>query len=125
MQYDASTPAEYLDMLEPDWRKDKLLEIRALVHKHAPDLKEGIAYKMLGFSDGKGGGFVLNAQKASVNFYVGNISKVDPDGSLLKGFDMGKGCIRFKKSVVVANTRFEEFLIKASTMLREGKDIGC
>src|SRR5689334_8004239 len=34
MQYDAKTPTEYLKMLEPDWRKDKLMEIRKLIRKH-------------------------------------------------------------------------------------------
>ncbi len=40
MQYDAKTPTEYLKLLEPDWRKDKLVEIRKLVKKHGPELKE-------------------------------------------------------------------------------------
>jgi uncharacterized protein YdhG (YjbR/CyaY superfamily) len=47
MQYDASTPTEYLQLLEPDWRKDKLLEIRTLIKKHGPELKEGIRYGAL------------------------------------------------------------------------------
>jgi uncharacterized protein YdhG (YjbR/CyaY superfamily) len=125
VQYDAKTPSEYLNMLDTDWRKAKLLEIRKLIKKHGPELKEGINYGMLGDAHRNGGGFALNAQKNSVNFYVGTARKIDPDGALLAGLDVGKGCIRFKKTTAVADTRFEEFIKKAVTMLRNGADCGC
>jgi uncharacterized protein YdhG (YjbR/CyaY superfamily) len=125
MQYDAKTPAEYLKMLEQDWRKDKLLELRNLLKKHGPELKEGIKYGALAYAHDSGGGFALNAQKSSVNFYVGTARKVDPDGVLLAGLDVGKGCIRFKKTKAVADTRIEEFIVKAMSMLRNGEDFGC
>jgi len=125
MQYDAKTPAEYLKMLDPDWRKDKLMEIRKLIKKHGPELQEGIKWGVLTFSYNQGRGFALNAQKNSVNFYVGTAKKVDPDGVLLVGLDVGKGCIRFKKTKAIADTRIEEFILKAVTMLRKGEDFGC
>jgi len=125
VQYDAKSPSEYLGMLEPDWRRDKLLELRALLKKYAPQLGEGVKYGMLAFTDDKGRGFALNAQKHSVNLYVGAAKKVDPDGALLAGLDVGKGCIRFKKSTAVADTRIEAFIRKAADMLRKGEDVGC
>jgi uncharacterized protein YdhG (YjbR/CyaY superfamily) len=125
MQYDAKTPTEYLKLIEQDWRKDKLVELRNLIKKHGPDLEEGMKYGMLSYKGSKGGGFALNAQKNSVNFYVGTATKVDPDGTLLVGLDIGKGCIRFKKTTVVAKTRIEEFIKKAAGMLSKGEDIGC
>ena len=125
MQYDAETPAEYLKEIEADWRKEKLLELRKIIKKHCPDLKEGIKYGMLSFRSAKGGGFALNAQKNSVNFYVGTAAKVDPEGVLLAGLDVGKGCIRFKKTTVVSKTRIEDFIKKAIDMLRNGEDLGC
>lgn len=125
MQYDAKTPTEYLKMLEPDWRKDKLMEIRKLIKKHGPELKEGIKWGVLTFSYQEGRGFGLNAQKNSVNLYVGTAKKVDTDGALLAGLDVGKGCIRFKKTKAVADTRIEEFIVKAVTMLRKGEDFSC
>ncbi len=112
MQYDAKTPADYLKMLEPDWRKDKLLELRALIQKHGAELEEGIKYGVLVYKYHQGSGFGLNAQKNSVNFYVGTASKIDPDGTLLAGLSVGKGCIRFKKTTVVAQTRIEDFIKK-------------
>lgn len=38
------------------------------------------------------------------------------------GLDVGKGCIRFKKSKAVADTRIEEFIEKAMSMLRNGEE---
>jgi uncharacterized protein YdhG (YjbR/CyaY superfamily) len=125
MQYDVKTPAEYLKVLESDWRKDKVLELRKLIKKHGPELKEGIKYGLLVYRDGDGGPFGLNAQKNSVNLYVGTAKKVDPDGVLLKGLDVGKGCIRFKKTKVISETRIEEFIKRAMDMWRRGEDFGC
>ena len=125
MQYDAKTPDEYFDLLEADWRKEKLLEIRALIRKHGPELEESIKYGALMFGGARGGAFGLNAQKSSVNLYVGTTSKVDPDGALLAGLNVGKGCIRFSKTKAVSATRIEEFIAKALGMWRRGEDFGC
>ncbi len=125
MLYDAKTPDEYLEQLEMDWRKDKLLELRAIIQKVAPDLEEGINYKMLSYSDQRGAAFHLNAQKGYVSFYVGDASKVDLSGELLKGLDVGKGCIRFKKSVNISETPFHKFVERAAKKWAEGEDIDC
>lgn len=125
MQYDVTTPEAYLKVLEADWRRETLLRLRALIQAKAPELVEGIAYKMLAYSDDSGLVFGLNAQKHYVSLYVGNASTIDPDGSLLAGLDRGKGCIRFKKSVPVESTRIEAFIERAVTLSRSGSDIGC
>lgn len=125
MQYDVSTPDEYLSILEQDWRRDTLLSLRELIQRNAPELKEAIKYKMLSYEDDRGPVFALNAQKGYVSFYVGNAEKVDPAGELLGGLDCGKGCIRFKKSVKVTETRIDEFISRAAALRREGGDIEC
>ena len=125
MQYDVSTPDEYLAVLEPDWRRDTLVSLRALVQKHAPELTESIRYKMLSYDDARGGVFALNAQKGYVSFYVGNAEKVDPTRELLGGLDCGKGCIRFTKSVKVADTGIDAFIARAAEMRRSGGDVDC
>lgn len=125
MQYDVQTPEEYMQALDHDWRRDTLEELRALIHQHGPDLVEDIAYKMLRYSDAEEGIFGLNAQKHYVSLYVGDIKKIDPDGSLLKGLNMGKGCIRFSKTKVVSETGIEEFITRTIDMSRKGKDIDC
>jgi hypothetical protein len=56
---------------------------------------------------------------------VGDIGKVDPGGNLLRGINVGKGCIRFTKSMSIAATRMEEFIERAIHMRKHGQDIGC
>lgn len=123
--YAAETPAQYLDMLDDDWRRDTVLQLRALIHAAAPDWNECIVYKMLGYRSGDDLVMCLNAQKQYVSLYVGNAESVDPDGTLLAGLDRGKGCIRFKRHVAVADTRIGVFIEHAARLHRDGVDIGC
>lgn len=123
MQYEASTPSEYLNLLEDDWRKAKLMELRSMLLDTS--LNEGIKYKMLSYADEKGIMFQLNAQKNYVALYVGNASNVDPSGELLEGIDHGKGCLRFKKSINVSETKIDSFISKALDMWRKDEDFDC
>lgn len=125
MQSDASSPAQYLEQLDDDWRKATLVSLRSLILEHAPDWEEGMAYKMLGYRDAGEVVMCLNAQKQYVSLYVGNAAKIDHDGSLLAGLDIGKGCIRFKRSVAVADTGIEQFIQRAVAMRRDGAEFGC
>jgi uncharacterized protein YdhG (YjbR/CyaY superfamily) len=125
MQTDVQTPQQYLEAQENDWRLERLNDIRTLIKQKAPDLVEGINYKMLSYQDSRGTAFHLNIQKGYVSFYTGDTTKVDPKGELLEGLNIGKGCIRFKKTTALDNTRFDEFFEKAYSMWLEGKDIDC
>lgn len=49
MQYDVSTPDEYLDALDTDWRKEKLHGLRTIILKQDSAIEETINYKMLCF----------------------------------------------------------------------------
>ena len=60
-----------------------------------------------------------------MGLYVGNASKIDQDGNLLKGLDLGKGCIRFKKSVSIDEGRIGEFVERTIDLWNKGEDIGC
>lgn len=125
MLINAKTPSEYLDKLEHDWRRSKLLEIRDVITKHAPGLEESIHYKMLGYGVGDDYVFHLNTQRAYVSLYVGNISKIDPEGELVHGLSVGKGCIRFNKSVNVSSIRLSEFVSRGYEMWLKGSDVDC
>ena len=127
MQYDVDTPKEYLELLEGDWRKDKLIRIREIISKHAPELNESIRYKMLNYGvlEDDNYVFALNTQKNYVSLYVGDISKVDPSGEMLKDFNLGKGCIRVRKTLDIEETRLEEFITKSVELWRSGLDINC
>ena len=125
MQYDVETPDEYINILEKDWKFEKLQEIRKIIKTEAPSYIESIQYKMLIYSDDKSLVFGLNAQKNYVSFYVGDTKKIDPSETLLTGINRGKGCIRFKKSTVVSNTGICEFIKRAVNLRKQGVDIGC
>ena len=125
MLYDAPSPDAYLAALEEDWRKDTLLRLRALIRNEAPDLEERMHYKMLGYGLGDRYVFHLNAQKGCVSLYAGNAAKIDPQGTLLDGLSVGKGCIRFSKTKSVPGTRIDDFIARAIALWRAGGDTGC
>jgi len=125
MQYDVSTPKEYLDALADDWRKEKLIQLRALLLASADDIIEGINYKILSYADDRGIICHLNAQKGYVALYVGNAAKIDRDGSLLAGINRGKGCIRFKKSNDAGSDNIKRFVALIFQLRRDGQDIDC
>ncbi|MDJ0703376.1 MAG: DUF1801 domain-containing protein [Leptolyngbyaceae cyanobacterium MO_188.B28] len=120
-----TTPKEYIEVIDDDWRKEKLLALRVIIQKKAPDIFEGIHFKMLSYGGDNRFAFHLNVQRNYVSLYVGDIEKVDPDGELLKGINRGKGCIRFTKSVSITETRIEEFIEKAIDLWRQGADLNC
>ena len=125
MQYEVKTPAEYMSALEDDWRRVKVEEIRQIVKDKAPDITEGINYKMLSYGEKDNIVFHLNAQKNYVSFYVGDTAKIDPTGELLEGINCGKGCLRFKKSLAISDTRLDEFIGKTIALWRAGEDVSC
>lgn len=125
MLYDVASPEEYLDTLDHDWRRETLERLRALIQTSAPEIEERMNYKMLAYGLGDDNVFHLNAQKAHVALYVGDIAKIDPDGSLLDGLSTGKGCIRFTKSKTVSETRIDTFIAKAVELWRQGQDTDC
>ena len=125
MQYDVETPSEYLTALEEDQRKEKLLDIRDIIFSKAPEIVESIEYKMLRYGDSKTSVFHLNAQKNYVSLYVGNTEKIDKSGELLKDLNIGKGCIRFTKSITISETRIDEFIDRAVSLWNNSKDIDC
>jgi len=125
MQYDAKNSDEYLELLEDDWRKEKLLAIREMILAFAPELEEVIRYKMLNYGKDDKYVFALNAQKHYVSLYVGTIDKVENAESLLAGYNYGKGCIRVKKSIKIEDTGLEQFIQKTVDMWRAGEDTSC
>ncbi len=125
MQYEVKTPSEYLERLDNDWRKEKLIQVRELIKKHDPDLDESIQYKMLSYSKNGKSIFNLNAQRAYVSLYVGTINKVDGAQELLKDFDTGKGCIRIKKKFEIQETGLEKFIKRTIELWKKGGDTDC
>ncbi len=125
MQYEANTPNEYINELEDDWRKEKLVKIREMITSNGPELVEGIEHKMLSYGNGEKNIFHLNAQRAYVSLYVGDIDKVADARELLKDFKLGKGCIRIKRNQQLEKPDLKEFISRVIGLWREGKDTNC
>lgn len=125
MQYQAKTPDEYWEGLEDDWRKQQLGKVHDMIRKHGSELTEGIEYYMLSYGINGKNIFHLNAQQAYVSLYVGTINKVDGAQELLKDFDKGKGCIRIKKNVDLAQTGLEAFIKRTIVLCQKGGNIEC
>ncbi len=125
MQYDVETPGEYFEKLEEDWRKVKLFEVREMIEKNGPELTEGIYCKMLSYEYGDKIVFCLNAQQAYVSLYVGNVDKVENARKLLKEFNIGKGCIRIKKSIDLQESHLEKFIAMTIEIWRKGGETDC
>lgn len=125
MQYDVSTPAAYIQALEDDWRKPKLLELRQMILDRSDEIMEDIQFKMLHFYNDANSLCHLNAQKNYVSLYLGDIKLVDPDGSLLKGINCGKGCIRFKKSDNLQDSNIQLLLDRMIDLWKKGVHLSC
>jgi len=125
MQYDVKNPSEYMKSLDVDWRKEKLQELRELILQQDSAIQETINYKMLCFKLNGSAVFHLNAKRGYVSLYCGNTKKIDPEGNLLAGLSIGKGCIRFSKTKDISQTRIDDFIKQAVSLLKEGKDIAC
>ena len=125
MQYEADNPEAYLNLLEEDWRKDKLLLVRTMILQSHQGLSETMEYKMLAYKFGSRTVFNLNAQKNFVGLYIGNISKVDPELKFLSGYDLGKGCIRIRKTNKVLESGLTAFISQAVQLHLAGLDISC
>ena len=67
----------------------------------------------------------VNAQKHHIGLYVGDVASIDTDGMMLKGVDVGKGCIRFKKSDDISNPGVVLFVEKLVAMWRDGAEFKC
>ena len=118
MKHVGDTPQAYLDLLAADWRKDKLHQIRALILAQDPDITESISYNMLAFQLHSAPLFHLNAQKTYVSLYCNDISKIDPDGELLAGLNVGKGCIRFTQTKSIAETKIDDYIKQTVLLLK-------
>ena len=124
MLYDVKTPEAYFESIEKDWRKEKITELKAMIMA-VPDMEEGIGYKMLSYSKGGEAIFHLNAQMNHVGLYIGDIDKADPNGEFTAGLNRGKGCIRFKKTDKLSETRINEFIKRVIDLAGKGVDIAC
>ena len=125
MQYTADNPTEYMQHLEDDWRKEVLNQVRSMILSNSACAGEVIEYNMLAYKFADSVLFHLNAQRNYVSLYVGNINKIQGGREMLESLDLGKGCIRIKKSVSLQDTNLEGFINRVVDKWKAGNDISC
>lgn len=125
MQYDVKSPPEYFRILQEDWRKELLLNVRYILLSQSEILKESIEYKMLSYQLRNKTVFHLNAQKHFVGLYIGSIDKLEGSEKIRQSFDCGKGCIRIKKGDMDKLNLLNDFIRKVIEKEKMNEDIGC
>ncbi len=96
VQRAVATPLEYVEALD-GWQLDKVQTLRRMVAEVVPDAVEGIKWGMISYEHA-GDLCAIAAQKQYVSFYVMPTSVVAAHHELLAGIDVGKSCLRFKKT---------------------------
>lgn len=112
MQSKAATISEYLEELPSD-RRAALSELRALIHRVAPQTVEAMQYGLPSFGDL----CALASQKNYMSLYVCESGLVQSHLAILGKVSCGKGCIRFKR-LTDLNLSAVESLLKEILKLR-------
>jgi hypothetical protein len=83
-------------MLDDDWRSARLLAIRVMLLE-VPGIVEGIGYGMPQYRVGGEVFAHMNAQKAYVGVYLGELERIDQGAEIRGGMNCGKSCSRVRK----------------------------
>jgi uncharacterized protein YdhG (YjbR/CyaY superfamily) len=113
MQSKAKTVDAYLEEV-PEARKTALTQIRKLCLEKLVGYQESMAYGMPSYK--KEGGEVevaFASQKNYISFYVLKQEVLDQYRDLLKGLNMGKGCIRYTKPEKIDFKIVEQLLVES------------
>ena len=86
---------EYLEQLEPQ-RRAALAKVRAIIREEAPEAVESMKYRMPTYEYGAGILCAFASQKRYMSLYLETEAVADHKADL-KGLDVGKSCIRFRK----------------------------
>ena len=120
MQSKAATITEYLDELPPD-RRSALKELRALIHRMAPQAVEAMQYGLPAFGDL----CALASQKNYMALYVCESDIVKTHLPQLGKVSCGKGCIRFKRLADLNLSAVESILREILELRKQGIGPSC
>ena len=120
MQSKAATISEYLEELPPD-RRSALNELRALIHRVAPETVEAMQYGLPAFGDL----CALASQKNYMSLYVCESDIVKTHFRQLGKVSCGKGCIRFKRLSDLNVSAVAELLREILKLRKQGIGPSC
>ena len=120
MQSKAATISEYLEELPPD-RRSALTELRALIHRVAPETAEEMQYGLPAFGDL----CAMASQKNYMSLYVCESDVVKAHLEQLGKVTCGKGCIRFKRLDDLNLSAVESILREILELRKQGIGPSC
>ena len=120
MQSKAATISQYLEELPPD-RRSALDELRALIHRVAPQMVEWMQYGLPAFGDL----CALASQKNYMALYVCEGDIVKAHLPQLGKVSCGKGCIRFKRLADLNLSSVERILREILELRKQGIGPSC
>jgi uncharacterized protein YdhG (YjbR/CyaY superfamily) len=120
MQSKAATINEYLEEL-PAERQSALKELRALIHRVAPQTVEAMQYGLPAFGDL----CALASQKNYMALYVCESDIVQAHLAQLGKVSCGKGCIRFKRLADLNLSAVEGILREILKLRKQGIGPSC
>jgi len=109
----------YFDALPPA-QQAVIRAVRGMILEMIPDLVEGFRYGMPTYENDRGVLFALAARKQYYSLYVMDTGAVKRRLDELKGLDVGKSCIRFRKLEVLPRQGILALLQEARPIPVEG-----
>lgn len=109
----------YFDALPPG-QQAVIRSVRGMILETVPGLVEGFRYGMPTYENDRGVLFALAVRKQYYSLYVMDTGAVKRRLDELKGLDVGKSCIRFKKLEALPRQSILALLQEARPMPFEG-----
>ena len=119
MQSTVTTVDAYLDEAPPE-RRAALARLRALARTIHPDADECIDYGMAVFKRDDVMRFAFASQKNYISLYGLGADAIERHRAALKGADLGKGCVRYRKADAIDFALVETMMIEARDAGRSG-----
>jgi hypothetical protein len=132
---EAKTPDEYIDLVQDPERKAEIIKLDKLIMKAVPSLDRFIIAGMIGYGkfhyksksgrEGDWSMIALASQKNYISVYVcgtdGEKYVAEDYKSKLPKANIGKSCIRFKRTSDVDLDILEEVIKKGVQVMKDGK----
>ena len=109
VQSKAATVDAYIAEAPPD-RRPALERVRDLARSTLTGAEEKMTYGMPTYDLGGGNGFAFASQKQYLALYIVNQAAVAKNAAALKGLDMGKSCLRYRRPDQIDFALLEQLL---------------
>lgn len=130
----AKTPQEYIDLIDEP-RKSEIIKLDKLIQKTVPNLEPFIISGMIGYGkyryktkSNREGDWCVIALASQKNYISVYVCAVDGDQYVAEKYknqlpkaDIGKSCIRFKKTEDIDLDVLEEIIKKADKLPKMGE----